>query len=451
MERKPFALCTLAASIALVMAPSVALASSSSDGASGSATPTVNNSQLPALPSYQNKAYADGGNVEALQYNVFNDPDFYKPLSYLGHYLGFGWAGGTKSRYIGEDMEVRRIDEKTYSINARYNSNDPHADGYWAHKRLKMKVKDVKLVTNPATLVLGEPEVYDREALATVDAMVYNCGTTEDTAPVDMDYNETTSWTKTDNFSFGQSLSVTNKYEVGVPLIGGASSEIKAEFNASQGWSETDGKSTSISRKAQYRAQIPAMNKRYITLTLFKQKADIPYNSFAYLSYNLDFEGFLRWGGNARSDHPTNRPTMTQTFGSTIGLNGPQKIADEYKYSYISGRSNWDWHWMKNEFGQSNLSWVLGNVAKRKYGAAMSGKFTTVDGSQYNITAGAAIPLTQQEISTLANCSQPSNGRTARLLSAGSNMGLVVESVERLSDDYADANISVSLASPLTQ
>lgn len=142
---------------------------------------------------------------------------------------------------------------------------------------------------------------------------------------------------------------------------------------------------------------------------------------------------------------------MTQTFGSTIGLNGPQKIADEYKYSYISGRSNWDWHWMKDEFGQSNLSWVLGNVVKRKYGAAMSGKFTTVDGSQYNITAGAAIPLTQQEISTLANCSQPSNGRTARLRSAGSNMGLVVESVERLSDDYADANISVSLASPLTQ
>ncbi|CCN49623.1 putative Aerolysin/haemolysin/leukocidin toxin [Vibrio nigripulchritudo MADA3029] len=450
MEKTPFALRTLAASIAIVLVPTLAVAGASADAAANSVTTTANNSQLPSLPNYTNKEYADGGNAEALQYQVFNDPDFYKPLAYLGHYMGFGWAGGTNSGFIGEDMEVKRIDSKTYSINARYNSNDPHADGYWAHKRLKMKVKDVKLVTNPADLILGEPEVYDREALATVNAMVYNCGNTEDTAPVDIGYSETTSWSKTDNFSFGQSLSVTNKYEVGVPLIGGASSEVKVEFNASQGWNETNGDSTSIDQKAQYRAQVPEMSKRYITLTLFKQKADIPYNSFAYLSYNIDYEGFLRWGGNARSDHPTDRPYITHTFGHANGLNGPQQIADEYKFSYIGGYSGWDWHWMRDEFGQSNLNWAIGNVAKRKYGAPMSGKFTTVDGSQYNITAGASIRLTPEEIATLANCSQPVNSRMARLRTASSQLGLKVESIDKHSDDNTVSNITMSLAAPLT-
>ena len=257
MERKPFALCTLAASIVLVMAPSVALASTSSDGASSSTTPTVNNSQLPALPSYSNKAYADGGNEEVLKYNVVNDPDFYKPLAYLGHYLGFGWAGGTNSRYIGEDMEVSYDSNDSYTINARYNSNDPYADGYWSDNRLKIKVKDIKLVTDPSTLELGESEVYDREALVASSATVYNCGNTEDTVPVQLDFDETKSWTKTDDFKFGQAISVTNKYEVGVPGIGGASSEIKAEFNASQGWSEANGETTKIGRTAQYRSQVP--------------------------------------------------------------------------------------------------------------------------------------------------------------------------------------------------
>ena len=430
MEKKPFNLCTLAASIALVMSPSVALANS-------------NNTPLPVIPSYSDKAYADGGNEEVLKYNVVNDPDFYKPLAYLGHYLGFGWAGGTNSRYIGEDMEVSYDSNDSYTINARYNSNDPYADGYWSDNRLKIKVKDIKLVTDPSTLELGESEVYDREALVASSATVYNCGNTEDTVPVQLDFDETKSWTKTDDFKFGQAISVTNKYEVGVPGIGGASSEIKAEFNASQGWSEANGETTKIGRTAQYRAQVPAGYKRNITLTLFKQKADIPYKSFAYLSYNLDFEGFLRWGGNAQIDHPTNRPHLTHTFGSTSGLNGPQTIADEYQFSFIRNRSNWDWHWMRDEFGQSKLNWALGIVSKRKYGAVITGKFSTVDGSQYHIVGGAAVPLTAQDRANQANCSNKPSRRSKR--SVGSDIRLVVNSIDRLDNDYT-GNFSVSVA-----
>ncbi|MCL9781326.1 aerolysin family beta-barrel pore-forming toxin [Vibrio sp. S4M6] len=429
MRRVTLALYTATAGIVFALIPESLRAEPEYDSY---LDPIMTTSELPNIPDVKNKEYAAANSVEELQYNIFNDTEFYVPLAYLGHYLGFGWAGGTNSRFVGGDMEVNRIDSTTYTINARYNSNDPYADGYRASERLKIKLKDVQLVTNPADLVLGEPEVHDLEELSSLDAVVYNCGNTEDTAPIDIGYIETRSWSKSFDYSFTESASVTNKYSVGLPGIGGTAWEFTVNFAANQKWGSTNGETVTISRKAQYRAQIPSMSKRYITLTLFNQKSSIPYHSFAYLSYNIDLEGFLRWSGNARSDHPTDRPYITYSFGKNDGLNGPQQVLDEYQHSYIEGYSVWDWQWMSEEFGQSNLEVVLGTVAKRKYGGPMSGKFMIESSSQYNIVAGAPIPLTADEIATLPRCTSPA-------------MWLTTEAEDKASSSAALSGISMSL------
>ncbi len=64
---------------------------------------------------------------------------------------------------------------------------------------------------------------------------------------------------------------------------------------------------------------MPPRTKREITITFFKQMADIPYTSQMYMDYDLTYENFLRWSGNARTEHPTNRPWEVYTFGDRNG------------------------------------------------------------------------------------------------------------------------------------
>lgn len=343
------------------------------------------------IPNYSDKMYGQQ-DAASLKHSIVSDSAFHKPLAYLAHFLGYGWCGGTGSQYVGEDFSVYRDNSSQYTLQARYNSNDPYADGYRANERLKMQVKNIRFVTNPADLELGEPQVYDRVPIKTVTYEIRNEGDTTDTKVATLTYDETESWSKEENYSFSETIGITNTYEFDLGVMGGKT-EINAEFSATQGWSETNGETNTVSQSAQYRAEMPPRTKREITITFFKQTADIPYTSQMYMDYDVTFENFLRWSGNARVDHPTNRPWEVYTFGERNGFNAAEDTLDQYLHRDINGYSQWDWDWMINEFGAGSIQWTLGNVSKRKYGAPMNGKFTAVDASQYNITAGPAVPL----------------------------------------------------------
>ncbi|WP_189388223.1 aerolysin family beta-barrel pore-forming toxin [Bacterioplanes sanyensis] len=350
------------------------------------------------IPDYADKVYAQQDSA-SLKYSIISDPDFHQPLAYMAHFLGFGWCGGTGSQHVGEDFAIYQDDASQYTLKARYNSDDPYADGYRADERLTMTVSDIRFVTNPGELQLGEPQVYDREPIKTVTYVIKNQGDTTDTQVATLSYNETESWSKQDDFSFTETIGITNTYEFGLKLFG-AKSEIKAEFSASQGWSETEGSSNTVSQSAQYRALVPPRSKREITITFFKQKADIPYQSTMFMDYNLTYENFLRWGGNARQDHPTDRPWEMYTFGGRNQLSAAEDMLDQYQHKHIPGYGPWDWDWMLEKYSENSVRWALGSISKRRYIVPMTGKFTTVDAGQYNITAGPAIPLTDEEMNS---------------------------------------------------
>ncbi|MBU2706161.1 aerolysin family beta-barrel pore-forming toxin [Zooshikella marina] len=397
------------------------------------------------IPSYQDKLYAMQDS-ESLKWSILNDSEFHKPLAYLADYLGYGWCGGTASQYVGEDMEVEYNSSNSYSINARYNRNDPYASGYWADRRLKMNISDIKFITLPSTLVLGAPQVYDRQPLRTYVAVIRNFGSTTDTAVADLKYDQKTSWSKQDNYSFTEKIGIEKEFKAGLPILG-ANVKINAEFSATQGWNETNGKEQTTTQVAQYRASLPPKSKRTIYLTLFEQKADIPYTSKMYMNYNIQFSNFLRWSGNAKANHPDNRPQFDYTFGNRRNLSGPEDILDQYLHHDIKGYGPWDWPWMMNKYGKNSVSWVLGQVTKKRYGSTLSGKFMTVDGSQYNIDAGPDEPLTAEEIAEFERQNGSSTSRRAKR-SLSSNSKLTLEIVEVQTHDNSDTvgNVSLTLS-----
>ncbi|CAM2965283.1 aerolysin family beta-barrel pore-forming toxin [Moritella viscosa] len=381
--------------------------------------------------------------LDSLKNNIITDSSFVNSLFYLGHHLGYAWAGGTQSRYVGEDIAIRRESENKYSLNARYNASDPYADGYRASERLKVKLNNIRFVTNPKDLTLGEPQVYDREVLYTETHVYYNWGDLEDTAVASLNYNQQSSWSKTDNFSFSQTIGVTNKYEVGIPGIGGASSEIKAEFSASQGWNESNGNSTTLAGSAQYRAIMEPRSKRYVTITLFKQKADIPYNSKVFMLYDINYENFLRWSGNSHIDHPTNRPNFPYTFGgaNAKNLSGPEALVDQYLHQDINGYGEWDWpSAVQSSKSKYWFEWNLANLS-RKHGASIAGKFTTVDASQFNVDASESIPLTAEDY---ANRKSKNKATRTRRSASFSQIEMVIENIENNDPDGIISGLNIS-------
>jgi hypothetical protein len=330
---------------------------------------------------------------EQLKWNIVNNYNFKQPLFLLGHMFGYGWASGTDGQYVGQDFTIRKSGDD-YTLNANYNSNDPYSGGYWADKRLKVTVKDMKFYTDLSTLSLGTHQAYGLDTIAAGSSTAINCaslGSDADQQRFTFTYDTNTSWSKADNFNFAESISVTASATVDLGVVSGTTS-ITGSFEASQGWSETNGGSEGLTISDTLVASVPPRTKRNITVTIFKQEVDIPYTSRMYASYNVNFYNFLRWSGNHRTDHPTNRPFYDAPFGAAGGLNASESLLDKYVNRNISGYSEWDWDGMKSEYG-NNFLWAMGNATKRKFGGIMSGKFTTVDATHFAWTSGAALPL----------------------------------------------------------
>ena len=77
--------------------------------------------------------------------------------------MGFAWAGGTASKFVGEDLEVTRLTDDSYSINARYNSDDPYTDGFRADERLEMTITDIEFVSDGSDLRLKTSQSFDKK------------------------------------------------------------------------------------------------------------------------------------------------------------------------------------------------------------------------------------------------------------------------------------------------
>ncbi|WP_146453995.1 aerolysin family beta-barrel pore-forming toxin, partial [Vibrio splendidus] len=59
---------------------------------------------------------------------------------------------------------------------------------------------------------------------------------------------------------------------------------------------------------------VPANSALKVLLNVYRADISYPYVFDADVSYDLGFNGFMRWGGNGLLTHPKDRPTVSSTF-----------------------------------------------------------------------------------------------------------------------------------------
>lgn len=328
--------------------------------------------------------------VEELKFKVAHDPAVIKNLAYLAGMLGFAWCGGTRSPNAGEDFDVVRNSDGSYSMNAHYNSSDPYASGYMADRRLRMMISNFRIAIDPSTFVYGSPTITTFEPVRVSSGLARNPNDTESTISITLDSSHTNTYSHETNVSFteGVKLSIKNKAEV--PFLAGTELTTEFSFSATEGWKDTTTTIDIIADPIEYSTSVPPHSQKGVTMVGLRTRSNIHYTAVASVTFDVAFYGFLAFSGNARSDHPTNRPFVTATFNSA-GRSGLEAILYMYDHSYIDDLEGWDWHWIKAA-ANGYLGSTIG-FFRRGITVPLNGQFTGVLGTNVTFTEDPVQPL----------------------------------------------------------
>ncbi|MFD2178028.1 aerolysin family beta-barrel pore-forming toxin [Veronia pacifica] len=327
------------------------------------------------------------GNSEAYtEWHLINDKKFYKPLALFAHYLGFAWAGGSASKFVGDDMVTSTDGNGSYHINA--NNGGP-CEGYRCNERLKINISEIEYHIDPNTFSAGEIIQSDKEKIGQRTEVVINESDVKQQYRVTFSYDKTTNWSKTDTYGLSQRVSTKNTFEW--PLVG--KTELSIEVGANQSWASTTGDSQSKGISNTIVIDVPPHSKQEVSMEIFRSSISYPYQFNAALSYEVAFTGFMKWSGNALSDHPQDRPTYTSRW--VIGRHGgkDKNIAYQYQHRNISSTdSEWDWPWLLRENDINDVKSVLGEILTPIH-THISGHFFAEASYGSNVRYGKTIPL----------------------------------------------------------
>ncbi|WP_045954887.1 aerolysin family beta-barrel pore-forming toxin [Vibrio galatheae] len=320
------------------------------------------------------------------EWRLVNKQEFYKPLALLAHYLGFGWAGGTDSQYVGDDMLTSTDGLGNYDIDADSSGS---CEGYRCNERLKMDISGFQYHIDPETFSAGQITQSDKELIGRRSEVVTNESDLEQQYRVTFKYDKSTNWSKTDTYGLSQKVSTKNKFKW--PLVG--ETELSIEIGASQSWATTNGNSDTKGISNTIVVNVAPNTKQEVFMEVFRSSISYPYSFNAQLSYELALTGFMRWSGNALSYHPEDRPTYTANW--VIGRNGGNENNLKYQYEHrnIPATSNeWDWPWLLRQYGENNVKNLLGEVL-RPIQTHITGEFFADSSFGSDVRFGKTIPL----------------------------------------------------------
>lgn len=327
---------------------------------------------------------------EDLKAKIFKDPEFIRQYALLAHKLGFGWCGGTRSQYVGDDFDFSKSGND-YILQAHYNANDPYASGYRSSERLRMTISNVKFYLDPTTLVTGPQKVSAFQPVVAGSADLVNEGDTEGTFENSLAYQLSTTNSHSSTFKFTEGISLKNKYKFSAGIMG-TESEIQVNFSTDQGWTDTSQTSSTNTLTTKYTTKVSPRSQVHLELQALKTTADVPYTAKMYVDFTITYHGFLRYSDNARTDHPSNRPTIDLTFGKPGVKSATEDILDQYTHRDIPGYSNWDWNWLINKYGSDSVKSML-SMCKIPLGGLQTGTFHFDNATNMRIVARPATPI----------------------------------------------------------
>lgn len=346
------------------------------------------NDALSEIPTYSSKSISEGDEVDIQYALVTNHSNFVRPLSYLAHYLGYAWVGGNNSPYVGEDMDVRREGD-SWVIQG---NNGGSCDGYRCDEKTKITVDNFAYTLNDSDFWHGNVTESDRQLVKTVTAVARNNSDIPQQVVVDLKVDESTNWSKTNTYGFAQKVSTENTFKW--PLVGDTKLTITLEAN--QSFANTNGGSTSEQVTLQARPTVPANSELPIRVELYRSSISYPYRFGADISYDVTYNGFLRWSGNAWNSHPDNRPYLEHTFTMGRASENKADIRYQWDHRYIPGEVKWwDWSWAINENGLGNMQYATG-ASLRPFYSHVSGDFYAESQFAGTIEIGQATPISSR-------------------------------------------------------
>ena len=330
------------------------------------------------------------GSQSQIEWDLVNQKEsFIKPLSYLAHYMGFAWVGGNRSNYVGEDMEVTKSGSG-WTIQG-YNGGS--CSGYRCGEKTAITVSNFEYVMDTESYrITGDIVSADKELVKTLTVPAINDTSVDQMSVVTIEYDASTNWSKTNDYSISESVTLANTWK-SPSVTGGSDTSLSVTISAGQAWGTSNGGSESQRVAVQARTNIPANTSVNAKVDLFKSSISYPYEFDADITYNVSINGFMRWGGNALLSHPENRPTENANFVIGRWAGQEKSIPYQWEHRYIPGENKkWDWPWMIEQTSLSTMQYHLSHILRPKK-TTLTGHFYAQSQFAGNVYFGDETPL----------------------------------------------------------
>ncbi|WP_163832055.1 aerolysin family beta-barrel pore-forming toxin [Spartinivicinus ruber] len=354
------------------------------------------------LPEYSPRSVEEGSELD-VQYSLVNNfGSFVRPLSYLAHNLGYAWLSGNNGQYVAEDMNVWRSGDKWYI----QGNNNGSCSGYRCDDKTKITINNFAYTLNEKDFWHGQVVESGKQLVKTLHATAINHNDTPQQVVVDLKADESTNWSKTNTFGFAEKVQTENTFKW--PLVG--ETKIAISLEANQSFSNTNGGLNSEQVTLQARPMLPARSAMPIKVELYRSSISYPYRFGADISYDVNFNGFLRWSGNAWHTHPDNRPYKSYTFTMGRSSAPANDIRYQWNHRYIPGEVKWwDWSWAIEQNGLSSMQYAAGRSLRPFY-SHVSGDFYAESQYAGTIDLGKAYKIGAK---TRVQRSEPLRGENA--------------------------------------
>ncbi|WP_372384304.1 aerolysin family beta-barrel pore-forming toxin [Vibrio sp. BS-M-Sm-2] len=326
------------------------------------------------LPYYEAQAIETNNNLDVQRALVSDNTNFIRPLSYLAHNLGYAWVGGDNGRYVGQDMAIKPLNNG-WEIKG---NSDRSCTGDRCDEKTKITIDNFSYTLDSNAFSHGNVSEPEQTLINTVSAYAINDSDEPKQIIVDLHFEQSTQWRKTNSFDLSDSVMLKENFTW--PLVG--KTDVTVVLEQDQRFSDTNNGSRSEPTELQAIITVPANSVLPFRVEFYRSSISYPYRIKTNIGYDVNFTGFLRFSGNALSNHPTNRPTVSHTF--TMGTNSEKQANIRYQWDhrYIPGEMKWwDWSWAINTNGLSNMQYAAG-ASLRPFYTHVSGQFSAE--SQYS-------------------------------------------------------------------
>jgi hypothetical protein len=330
------------------------------------------------------------GSQSQIEWQLVNQKEaFIKPLSYLAHYMGFAWVGGNRSNYVGEDMEVTRAGDG-WNIRG-YNGGS--CSGYRCGEKSTINVSNFEYVMDTDSYkITGDVVATEKELIRTVSVPAINNTSADQMSVVTIEYDTSTNWSKTNDYSISESVTLSNTWK-SPSVTGGSDTSLSVTISANQAWGESNGGSETERVVVQARTNVPPFTRLNAKVDLFKSSISYPYEFDADITYDLAINGFMRWSGNALLTHPDNRPNETANFVIGRWAGQEKSIPYQWEHRNIPGENKkWDWPWMIEQTSLTTMQYWLSHVLRPKK-TTLTGHFYAQSQFAGNVYFGDEAPL----------------------------------------------------------